>query len=133
MASAQSTASIREVWPLMLVQDLEKSLVFYRDLLGFNVEAESLADGKVFWCRISRGQVSLMLQQAEAEDGPAQGRGRGVGLYLVCDEIDTLFQEFTRRGVVIEPPSVTYYGMKQFLVPDPDGYFVCFECSLPPH
>ena len=31
-----------------------------------------------------------MLQQAEDEDGPAEGRGHGVAFYFICDDADAL-------------------------------------------
>ncbi len=68
-----------------------------------------------------------MLQQAEAEDGPALGRGHGVSFYFICDYADAVHAELTDRGLRIEPPKIAFYGIKQIIVPDPDGYSVCFE------
>lgn len=122
-----SPANIRELWPLLVVTDIGRSLAFYRDALGFDVVQEALHDGQVYWCRLARGGSSLMLQQATEEDGPAAGRGRGVTLYFVCDDARALYEEFTTRGLVLEPPTVAPYGMKQLFVPEPDGYPLCFE------
>lgn len=130
MTVSPSTATVRELWPLLFVEDLPRSLEFYRDRLGFETAGEAQADGRVFWCRLRRGGASIMLQQAEAEDGPAQSRGRGVALYLVCDDVDALRQEFVDRGVALGEPEITEYGMKQVFVPDPDGYSVCFESPV---
>jgi uncharacterized glyoxalase superfamily protein PhnB len=130
MAASTSTATVRELWPLLFVADIERSLTLYRDQLGFELVAEAQADGRIFWCRLRRGGASLMLQQAEAEDGPAEGRGRGVAFYLVCDDVDALAEEFIGRGVAFDPPQVAEYGMKQLFVPDPDGYAVCFESPV---
>ena len=69
-----------------------------------------------------------MLQTAEeAEDGPANERGRGVTLYFVCDDVDVLFEEVSSRGVRADRPTLADYGMRQLFVPEPNGYFVCFE------
>jgi len=130
MTASTTTATVRELWPLLFVEDLPRSLEFYRDRLGFETVAEAQADGRVFWCRLRRGGASIMLQQAEAEDGPAEGRGRGVALYLVCDDVDALRQEFVARGMSLREPEIAPYGMKQLTVPDPDGYAVCFECPV---
>lgn len=122
---------LQTVWPLLAVDDLEASIVFWRDRLGFNLvgRAES-DDGHLFWCRLERDGSSIMLQSAdEAEDGPAKGRGRGVTLYFVCDDVDAFFQEVSSRGLRAEPPTTAYYGMRQLYVPEPNGYLVCFESS----
>src|SRR4249920_988760 len=81
----QTTAIVRELWPLLFVADIERSVAFYRDQLAFTLARRADdASGKLFWCRLERGGCSIMLQQAqEAEDGPAQGRGRGVIFYFI--------------------------------------------------
>jgi uncharacterized glyoxalase superfamily protein PhnB len=129
MTAADETGVVRELWPLLLAADLERSLAFYRDQLGFSVVDEAQAAGRTFWCRLQRGGAALMLQQAEAEDGPAEGRGRGVSLYFVCDDVEAVYAEFVARGLKLDPPAVAYYGMKQVFVPEPDGYVICFESA----
>lgn len=68
-----------------------------------------------------------MLQRDCPEDGPAQGRGRGVSLWCICKDADALHAEFSARGVKLKAPKVAFYGMRQFEVPDPDGYHIWFE------
>ncbi len=128
MTVAERVANVRAVWPLLAVDDLEASMAFYRDMLGFRLVGQADADGTVFWCRLERDGASIMLQAAELEDdGPASGRGRGVSLYFVCDDVDALHQELSSRGLRLDEPHIAYYAMKQLFVPDPNGYVVCFE------
>ena len=127
MAVAEHTAVVRRLWPLLSVQDIERSVQFYRDQLGFALVGRADAQGKMFWCRLERGGASIMLQQAEDEDGPAEGRGRGVAFYFVCDDADAIYAELSSCGLQLDPPKVAYYGMKQLFVPEPDGYCICFE------
>jgi uncharacterized glyoxalase superfamily protein PhnB len=100
---------------------------FYRDTIGFNLVEQADSDGKLFWCRLERGASSIMLQQAEDEDGPAAGRGYGVTFYFVCDDVDLLYEELSARGLALVPPRMACYGMKQLFVPEPNGYAICFE------
>ena len=79
---------------------------------------------------MERGDSAIMLQQAEDEDGPAEGRGRGVSFYFICDDADTIYAELTARGLQLSPPTIAYYGMKQVVVPEPDGYYLCFESPV---
>lgn len=109
------------------MQDIDRSIAFYRDRLGFSVVGVAKTVERVFWCHLKRGGASIMLQQAEPADGPAAGRGRGVGFYFVCDDADALYAEWTGRGLMLAPPTVADYGMKQLFVPEPDGYSICFE------
>jgi catechol 2,3-dioxygenase-like lactoylglutathione lyase family enzyme len=111
------------------VKDIERSIEFYRDRLGFSIEGEASNDGKTFWCRLTRGSASLMLQQADPDEAQER-RGRGVALYFICDDADVLHEEFSGRGLHLRPPTVVAYGMKQVYVPEPDGYFICFESEV---
>jgi glyoxylase I family protein len=122
------TAALRELWPLLTVEDISRSIAFYREKLGFEVVAEASTAGATYWCRLARQGCSLMLQQSEpAEDGPAAGRGRGVTLYMLCDDVDALHAELAASGLALDPPRDAYYGMRQLFVPEPDGYSICFE------
>jgi uncharacterized glyoxalase superfamily protein PhnB len=71
-----------------------------------------------------------MLQQACEEDGPAGGRGRGVGFYFHCDDADAIHAELSTRGLALAAPTVAFYGMKQLYFKDPDGYELCFQSRL---
>ena len=124
MTTATKAATVRQVWPLLAVQNIERSLEFYRDRLGFVLNGTAENEGKMFWCRLERGGACLMLQQAEEEDGPAEHRGNGVSFYFVCDDADAIFTELTSRGLKLRAPTVAYYGMKQVVVPEPDGYYL---------
>ena len=130
MESEKPVVAIRQIWPLLFVHDIERSVAFYRDGLGFTLARRADAHGKMFWCRLERGVVSIMLQQGTAEDGAAEGRGRGVVFYLICDDADAIYAEFSSRGLRLDPPTVVYYAMKQLVVPEPDGYALCFESEV---
>ena len=131
MPVAPRTAAIRELVPLLFVQDIARSVAFYQQL-GFSVAGTWEPDGKLAWCRLEREGSAIMLQQAEEEDGPAEGRGRGVGLFFNCDDVDALHAEFISAEVKTAPPHVAFYGMKQIFLKDPDGYELCFESPTCP-
>jgi len=127
METVDQRAAVQQVWPLLAVEDVERSLDFYQNMLGFTVVGRADAAGRLFWCRLERGGASIMLQQADEEDGAPRERGRGVTLYFVCDDVERLHAELSSRGARVAPVTVTDYGMKQLFVPEPDGYSVCFE------
>lgn len=131
MASASAGALLRQVWPLLLVRDLDQARQFYVDRLGFRVVDEAASAGRVFWLRLERDGVSLMLQQAEAEDGDVAGRTGGLSLFLLCDNVDALHNELATQGLPLDAPQDAYYGMRQLFVTDPDGYQLCFETPQP--
>ncbi len=127
MPLAPATATIRELVPLLFVQDILRSAAFYQERLGFELTQKWEPDGKLGWCRLARDGSAVMLQQANDEDGPAVGRGRGVCFYFNCDDVQAIFAEFTERGLTIQPPAAAFYGLNQVFVTDPDGYALCFQ------
>jgi len=132
MPLTQKTGTIRELVPLLFVQDIERSMAFYRDSLGFAVAGKWEPEGRLAWCRLQRGGSAVMLQQADEEDGPAAGRGRGIGFFFICDDVADIHAEFSGRGLQLASPEVAFYGMQQVFVTDPDGYELCFESPAEP-
>jgi uncharacterized glyoxalase superfamily protein PhnB len=129
MSAASATATIRELVPLFFVEDILRSAAFYQERLGFELTQKWEPEGKLGWCRLARDGSAVMLQQANDEDGPAAGRGRGVCFYFNCDDVQAIYSEFTERGLALQPPAAAFYGLNQVFVTDPDGYELCFQSA----
>ena len=114
--------------PLLLVADIERSLAFYCDQLGFTLTNRHDPNGKLAWCMLAMEGARIMLEQADADrlSGLAQGRA-DIVLYFLCEDVDALHERFANNGVDVRPPKVAFYGMKQLEIRDPDGRFLCFE------
>jgi uncharacterized glyoxalase superfamily protein PhnB len=41
--------------------------------------------------------------------------------------VDAAYEELRAKGVEVNKPDVTWYGMKQMSLQDPDGYGLCFQ------
>lgn len=118
---------LHELVPLLFVEDVDRSLAFYRDQLGFDVTQTWEPADRIEWCRIERNGVAVMLQRACEGDGPAEGHGRGVAFYFHCEDATAEYERLTAAGIEVEPPTVAFYGMKQLFVSDADGYELCFQ------
>jgi lactoylglutathione lyase len=123
-----SSPNIRLAVPFFMVRDMEASLKFYVDKLGFAVTNQWTPRGKIEWCWIQLDDVSLMLQEPRNkekfdDEGP---KGKGVSICFQCVDALALYHEFTARGVEIQEPFV---GNHLWVVafPDPDGYRLDFE------
>jgi uncharacterized glyoxalase superfamily protein PhnB len=125
--SSDPTA-IQELVPLLFVEDVTRSVGFYRDLLGFELTQKWEPEGTLSWCRLERGHAALMLQLAcPGEDGTAEERPKGVGFFFLCEDAQAMYEELVGKGVDLEPPQVVFYGMNQLFLQDPDGYELCFQ------
>ena len=118
--------SLQTIWPLIWVTDMERSLAFYRNGLGFQMVASWEGPYGIAWCRLTRGPVSLMLQVAEGEVPPPV-EGQTAELFILCHDAHTLHKELRARGVPATEPERMVYDMLQFRVTDPDGYPIWFE------
>jgi uncharacterized glyoxalase superfamily protein PhnB len=125
--TVQQSTVVRELVPLLFVDDIQSCVVFYGDNLGFTMEAKWEPDGKLTWCKLRRDGSAIMLQQASEEDGPAGERGRGIIFYFDCQDADAMFSEVVARGLIVNPPKVAFYGQKQLSLRAPDGYSLCFQ------
>jgi len=116
------------VMPVLAVRDLELSLPFYRDQLGFQVPMVLPdAAGVPNFAVAQWGEaVSFGLSAAET-DGP---KGTGVVFMVYVPEgteIDAYYAEVQERGVAITKEIADmYWGDRSFTVIDPDGYVLEF-------
>ncbi|MDH5668129.1 MAG: VOC family protein [Nitrospira sp.] len=106
------------------VRDLERSLAFYRDLLGFQ-EVGRIFQGAAAALTSGRTHHELLLIQVGEAPGPPAGRRRGlyhIGI-KVGDGLDALRaakQELEQAGVTIDGMSDHTVSQSLYLR-DPDG------------
>jgi lactoylglutathione lyase len=122
------TPNIRLTVPFFMVRDMDASLNFYVDKLGFTVTNQWTPRGKIEWCWLQRDGVSLMLQEPRNrekfdQEGP---KGKGLSICFQCEDALALYHEFTAKGIEINEPFV---GNNLWVVAfsDPDGYRLDFE------
>ena len=126
---------IRGMAPLLQVFDMTASIVFYRDVLGFQVKSTSSPGKERFdWALLTLNGAELMLNTAYEEDTrpPAPDPARvaaheDTAIYFGCPDVDAAYARLRARGVAAKEPKIAHYGMKQLYVRDPDGYNLCFQ------
>jgi lactoylglutathione lyase len=129
-ATSVTTANLIQVVPFLGVTDMERSLRFYIDGLGFTLKNKWEPEGRIRWCWLTRGGASLMLQEF-IKDGHGGRRpegvlGQGVNLCFQCEDAVALYHEFRSRNL---EPSEPFVGNNMWVTSlrDPDGYRVEFE------
>ena len=58
-----ASENLTQVVPFLGVTDIERSLRFYLDGLGFAIKHKWEPEGRIRWCWLTRGGASLMLQE----------------------------------------------------------------------
>ena len=125
-----ATANVKVAVPSFGVTDIEASLRFYADGLGFVITNQWSPDGRIRWCWLTLGGTAVMLQEywrdgrpGGAPEGPL---GQGVSIYFICADALAVYRDLLSRGIAATRPFVGN-GMWVTSVRDPDGYALYFE------
>ena len=110
--------------PSFTADDLEKSLAWYRDVLGFSVGEEWERDGKRIGAELRAGSVSFMIGQDDWKKGRDRRKGEGFRIYCTTtQDVDALAAGIQARGGTLDdPPTDTPWGTRDFSLTDPDGF-----------
>jgi len=123
----RNLASIR---PNFIVKDLQASITYYRERLGFQLDFQGPNDGP-FWAGVSRDGIGIMLKEVAPDVLPIPNHTRHewapADALIYSTEPDTLFDEFSRRGAsFVKKLSFVQEGLWGFAITDADGYVLVF-------
>jgi catechol 2,3-dioxygenase-like lactoylglutathione lyase family enzyme len=113
--------NLKQAVPFFNVTNIEASVQFYVEGLGFTMTKQWTSEGKLRWCWIEREGVALMLQEYLPVHLPTEKLGVGVSVCFICEDALALYHEFKARGIDASRPFVGN-GMWVTTVIDPDGY-----------
>ena len=122
--------NVKQAVPFFAVSNIEESVRFYVDGLGFAMTKKWIDEGKLRWCWLQIGSAAIMLQEIWREGPHArvpEGKlGVGVSICFICTDALTIYREVTSRGIQASRPFVGN-GMWVTSLSDPDGYRLEFE------
>ena len=118
--------NVKQAVPFFMITNMDASLKFYVDGLGFEMKMKWIDEGKLQWCLLELGDAALMLQEYKPTFVPKDKLGVGVSVCFICEDAIALYHEFIDRGVAASRPFVGN-GMWVTSLTDPDGYRIDFE------
>ena len=130
----EKSMKFHKVTPNLVVTNMEKSLTFYRDTLGFSV-SQTVPDKAPFifaWMKRDDADIFLNQNMPPQPGEPDLYAGKPVGggtlsLYLVMEGIDEIYAKVQQQKVpIVVAMHKQFYGMREFAVHDPDGYLLIF-------
>jgi uncharacterized glyoxalase superfamily protein PhnB len=122
---ADAASKLTGLAAVLHVKDMQTSVAFYRDSLGFAVSF-SWEDPPRYVC-LCRDGVAIHLNSYVPPDGTAH-------VCIFCTGIDALYAKFVASGVnMAEPIKNQSYGMRDFVVTDPDGHRLVFGQGTSEH
>jgi len=125
------TLRLREAAPSFTVNDLEKSVAFYRDVLGCLEKERWERDGKLVGIEMRAGAVAFYLEQDDWKKGRDRRKGEAFSIYCTtAQDIDALAAAIkSRGGTLAEEPQSRPGGSRDFAVVDPDGFKIRIASS----
>jgi uncharacterized glyoxalase superfamily protein PhnB len=116
--------SMTSASPGFTVNDLDKSLTWYRDVVGFVVDERWEKDGKLAGVSLQAGKVTFLIGQDDWKKGRDRRKGEGFRLYCeTTQNVDALAAKIKARGGILdEGPRDTPWGSRDFSLTDPDGF-----------
>jgi len=113
--------------PNFIVPDLDASLAYYRDRLGFTI---AVLDGEPPNFAVLQGLGACLMLKTLPEIKAAKPNhllhpDLAWDAYLCVTDVDNVHADFCRRGAkVLRPPENAPYGLRDFEVQDHDGYIL---------
>ena len=135
----------------IVVSDMERSLRFYRDLLGMEIWADFCdnsgyvqavtdvpgANVRMVKLKAADGvSIELLQYLAHPRDVPEPNKAHDVGcnhVALQVDDLDTLYEKLSAEDIHFHaPPTVSPDGAKVTYCRDPEGVIIELVEILPP-
>ncbi|MBI1723104.1 MAG: VOC family protein [Gemmatimonadetes bacterium] len=117
---------IRSISPSLTVNDIQKSLAWYRDVLGFVVGEKWEESGKLMGAELKAGSAYFWIGQDDWKKGRDRKKGEGVRFFCAtAQDVDMLAKGIKARGGVLDhEPRTQPWGGRDFGITDPDGFKV---------
>lgn len=108
----------------LTVRDLEKSLAWYRDVVGFEVQQRMEREGVLRAVALVAGQVRILLNRDDGARGWDRQKGEGFSLtFSTRQSVDDLAQRIRQHGGTLDAePADMPWGARTLALRDPDGY-----------
>jgi uncharacterized glyoxalase superfamily protein PhnB len=108
----------------LTVKDVEISVGWYRDVLGFSVDRQHERNGKLVAVSLSAGDVRLLVAQDDGAKGWNRTKGDGLSLQITTsDDVDAIAARVKQRGGTLDTePTDMPWGVRVIRLQDPDGF-----------
>lgn len=101
--------------PMLPVRSMPASVDFYCGMLGFAVETRNDDWG---WAMLRFDECRLMVDQSI---NAHPGQFRDAILYLYPEDVVAYHEQVRKNGLAVPELNVTFYGLTEFRINDPDG------------
>ena len=117
-----------DMFAMVSCDDVQDSIAFYTENLGFSVSDRMDTVGKSGWASIRNGSVQLMLASPDYIPQPQKSEGRysQAMYYFYPEDVQSLHADLQQRGLSVSELTARFYGMTEFEMLDPSGHVLVF-------
>jgi uncharacterized glyoxalase superfamily protein PhnB len=121
----------KKLTPNLLVANVERSLAFYVETLGFERGMTVPDESPLVFAAVTSGPVEVFFNDratAVKEYPPFDGKPIGATgtLFIEVEGVDALHDRLKPHVKIVMPIVTQFYGMREFAIEDPDGYVLTF-------
>ncbi|MBS1254614.1 MAG: hypothetical protein MAG581_00410 [Deltaproteobacteria bacterium] len=113
--------------PMLRTWDIQESISFYTDVLGFDCASYSEEWG---WASLKREEVEIMLAVPNQHEESTSAVFSG-SLYIKTNDVDGLWKQLKEKVQVCYALESFEYGMREFAIYDNNGYMLQFGQEIP--
>jgi uncharacterized glyoxalase superfamily protein PhnB len=122
----------KDLMPNLMVKDVNKTLDFYQDVLGFDILQTVPGSGNFVFAIVNANGVLISFQEEKTiKDEYPQlksfTQGGGITLYIHVTDINELFEEIKGKAKIAKELHKTFYGSTDFAIEDCNGYILTFS------
>lgn len=112
--------------PVLRVRDVDATIAWYRNHLGFSAESFPECGSRDF-AILERDGVQLLVRRGDgSRRSPVVGHsGWDLYIWVDCVDLSQMEAEFAAIAAVVRPLSSMGSNMAELEVRDPDGYVLC--------
>ena len=128
---------LKKLTPNLMVEDVARTLAFYRDILGFEAVMTLPETAPFDFAIVRRDHVELMFQsrQSLSENVPALA-GSAIGasqtFYIEITGLTDLYQQLQDKVEIVVDLHTTFYGTREVYFRDINGYILSFSEAKQP-
>jgi len=112
--------------PILYVADIEQSIRFYCDVLGFR--CASRLDG---WASLQLDGAEIMVSLPN-DHIPFEKPSFTGSFYFHAENVDKLWERLREKVAIVYPLENFDYGMREFAICDVNGYILQFGQEIVP-
>ena len=122
--------TIKKITAVLLVDEVESCVRFWKERLGFEVAIEVPEGDSTGFASLQKAGVELMYQSYASveKDSPFSAQGYAKGptfLYIEVESLDDVIAAM-QGATVVMPERKAFYGAREIGVKDPAGHVLTF-------